>query len=95
MYSTHQTLRNHADSIHNYFEPLVLEILNESSSAQGFSDEELSDVACIALNSLPPKYIRHEVDLLYFSNDAEKQQMRDKARRAVQKAIRVVKLNTR
>jgi hypothetical protein len=34
--------------------------------------ELLVDVACVALNRLPPKYIRHEADFSFFLSDREK-----------------------
>ena len=34
--------------------------------------EQLADVACVALNRLPPRYIRHEVDLAFYLGDAER-----------------------
>jgi hypothetical protein len=34
--------------------------------------ELLADVACVALNRLPPRYIRHEVDYAFYVSDAER-----------------------
>ncbi len=36
------------------------------------SAELLADVACVALNRLPPRYIRHEVDLVFYLSDLER-----------------------
>lgn len=83
------------EPIHNYYEDLVFEALQHSDSANEMDEEEYSDIACIALNNLPAKYIRYEVDLLSYSNANEREIMREQARRAVQKATRVVKLNSR
>ena len=33
--------------------------------------ELLADVACVALNRLPPRYIRHEVDFVFYRSDRE------------------------
>lgn len=32
----------------------------------------LADVACVALNRLPPRYIRHEVDFAFYLTDKER-----------------------
>jgi hypothetical protein len=32
----------------------------------------LADVACVALNRLPPRYIRHIVDLSFYLTDRER-----------------------
>ncbi len=95
MYVTRLSNRPDADPIHNYYEDLVIEALNAKMSIEDINDEEFSDIVCLALNYLPPKYIRHEVDLIYFSNEGETHEMRKFAKHAVQKATRVVKLNTR
>jgi transposase len=34
--------------------------------------ELLVDVACVALNRLPPRYIRHEADFAFFLTDRER-----------------------
>ena len=34
--------------------------------------ELLADVACVALNRLPPRYIRHEVDYAFYLSDKER-----------------------
>lgn len=34
--------------------------------------ELLADVACVALNRLPPRYIRHEVDFAFYLSDKER-----------------------
>ena len=32
----------------------------------------LADVACVALNRLPPRYIRHEVDFAFYLSERER-----------------------
>ena len=37
------------------------------------ADENLlADIACVALNRLPPRYIRHEVDFAFYLTDKER-----------------------
>ena len=36
------------------------------------SEDLLVDVACVALNRLPPKYIRHEADFSFYLSDRER-----------------------
>ncbi|HEX4510703.1 MAG TPA: late competence development ComFB family protein, partial [Burkholderiaceae bacterium] len=47
------------------------------------SADMMADIACVALNRLPPRYIRHEVDLAFFQTDRE----RDEADRAIADAV--------
>lgn len=34
--------------------------------------ELLADIACVALNRLPPRYIRHEVDFSFYLSERER-----------------------
>ena len=36
------------------------------------SNDLLCDVACVALNRLPPRYIRHEVDFAFYLTEKER-----------------------
>ena len=60
-------------SINNYYERLVFERLQALMlEKEGTIDPEfLDDVACVALNRLPPRYVRHTVDLAFHMSDAE------------------------
>jgi Late competence development protein ComFB len=62
------------ESVHNYFEQAVFRKVSDSVALfPDFADnaEMLADVACVALNRLPPKYIRNQVDMNFFmDNDA-------------------------
>lgn len=78
------------DSIQNYYEPLVIETLAELTSGKEYSDDLLIDVVCVALNHLPPRYIRHEVDMIYYLSPIEAKEMRDKVKSAVEDALNYV-----
>lgn len=74
-------------SIHNYYERLVIEYLvsyvDEAQSDNNF----IADVACVALNRLPPRYIRHDVDTTFFLSPAELREINEKVAQAVLEAI--------
>ncbi|MFD2229973.1 late competence development ComFB family protein [Alkalimarinus sediminis] len=78
------------DSIQNYYEPLVIETLAELTRDKAFSDDLLIDVMCVALNHLPPRYIRHEVDMIYYLSPIEAKEMQDKVKKAVEGALAYV-----
>ncbi|UZE94907.1 late competence development ComFB family protein [Alkalimarinus alittae] len=78
------------DSIQNYYEPLVVEALAELTSGKAFDDDLLEDVVCVALNHLPPRYIRHEVDMVYYLSPIEAKEMQDKVVSAVEDALAYV-----
>jgi hypothetical protein len=61
------------DTIHNHHERAVTEAVRSFAAAYPHLDGELlSDIACVALNRLPPRYIRHEVDFAFYLTDKER-----------------------
>lgn len=85
------------DAIRNYYEHLIINYLMEEAAPKAkLSDEELlEDIACIALNNVPARYIRHEVDMAFFLTTAERTEMRNNVIRAVDNAIDLVQKNTK
>lgn len=62
-------------SVHNYRERAVFDAV--SKAAELFPDMAedpgiLADVACVALNRLQPRYIRHPVDYAFYLTDEER-----------------------
>jgi hypothetical protein len=62
-------------SIHNNHEKAVFACVQET--AEHFphvkdNRDMLADIACVALNRLPPRYIRHDVDFAFFQTDRER-----------------------
>ena len=62
------------DSIHNHHERSVFEAVKASSARFPHlaTPELLADIACVALNRLPPRYIRHEVDFAFYLTEKER-----------------------
>jgi len=50
----------------------------------------LCDVACVALNRLPPRYIRHEVDFSFYMTGGERQEIDNAINEAVTFAFQFV-----
>lgn len=73
------------EQMHNYYERLVLDAVN--ARRLELDDDSLVDIACIALNELPARYIRHEVDMAYFTDPAEIAAMHGRVARAVDLAV--------
>jgi len=79
------------DFIHNYYERLVLEeIFAQSMRVQEGDRDFLADVACVALNRMPPRYIRHDVDMTFFMSPQDIQEISNKVVQAVTDAINYV-----
>jgi hypothetical protein len=83
------------NEIHNWYEKMVREKLVQMTEDFSFGslevDEELlSDIACVALNRLPPKYFRHAVDMCFYLSEAEQNQMDVSVQVAIEEAIAYV-----
>lgn len=64
------------DQVHNYYERLVFEEVARRAQTPENSDctaDMLSDVACLALNRLPARYVRHDVDMMFYMTEPERQ----------------------
>ncbi len=80
------------DSIHNYYEPLVNKaIIKTMASSDGLDSDALEDVACVALNRLPARYVRHTVDMVYYMTTDERERMEAEVDEAVKAAFAFVK----
>ena len=61
------------EQVHNYFERLVFEdVVRLSQDHVDFSADMLADVACVALNRLPARYVRHDVDMMFYLTEQER-----------------------
>ncbi len=79
------------DFIHNYYERLVLEeILRQSHRVKEGDREFMADVACVALNRLPARYIRHDVDTTFFMSPKDREDTEEKITSAVTDALAYV-----
>ena len=60
-------------SIRNHHELLVFdEVLAEHPNHPELGADMLPDVACVALNRLPARYIRHAVDMAFYLTERER-----------------------
>lgn len=76
-------------SVHNVYERLVVEQIRQTlgfNSSENDSDY-LADVACVALNHLPPRYLRYEVDFLFYLSPQERAELEQKVAQAVNQAV--------
>lgn len=73
--------------IRNYYEPLVAEEILRLQLTNASNDYR-ADIMCLALNQLPAKYIRHEVDMAFYLPQSERLDMQMRAREAVERALR-------
>ncbi len=80
------------ESIHNYYETLVTEYIMNTLAKEGDIDQDfLEDVACLALNQLPARYVRHDVDMAFFLTTRERERMQSSIIEAVLDATRQVR----
>jgi Late competence development protein ComFB len=80
-------------SIHNHQEEGVKrEVMALAVRHPGVAADPdlLADVACIALNQLPARYIRHAIDLSFYQTEQERAKIEAQMRAAVEKAFQFV-----
>jgi len=77
------------ETIRNYYEHLVMQRIVETLGEEypAPDSEYLADVACVALNHLPPRYMRHEVDMAFYVSPQERAEIVTKVNDAVDFAI--------
>ena len=79
------------EQVHNYYERLVFEeLLYRSADHPGFTAEMLSDVACVALNRMPVRYVRHDVDLVFYMTERERLEIDQNMQSALEYAFNYV-----
>ncbi|MGV1720840.1 late competence development ComFB family protein [Vibrio furnissii] len=72
--------------VHNYMETLVGQVLAQDQYVDNYSNEQLADLACLALSQIRPIYIRHDVDFLSALPEARLVVLKKRAHTAVQAA---------
>ena len=78
------------DDVHNYYEHLVLDKIVELGLNKTRTSDYLADLCCLALNQVPPKYIRYEVDMAFFLGNYERSKMEKEVAIALKQAIGVL-----
>ena len=81
------------DGIYNYYERIVHEEVMDVLSAENadYKIDDAEDIACLALNQLPAKYVRHSIDTAFFLAEGECEDMNKAVKQAVKAAFERVK----
>lgn len=85
--NAHNDDYNDTGTVHNYYEHMVLEEIQHKLPDRRQEADLLADIACVALNHLPPRYIRHDVDMAFYLSPRDRIEMEQKVANAVQQAI--------
>jgi len=79
------------EQVHNYYERIVFEeVARLSVSYLDYTADMLADVACVALNRLPARYVRHDVDMMFYLTEYERRVIGDSLAEALSFAFRFV-----
>jgi HD-like signal output (HDOD) protein len=81
------------DGIYNYYERLVYDEVMRLLAKQNrlYSTDDAEDIACIALNQCPSRYVRHSVDTAFFMSENEREEMESIVSTVVNEAFDRVK----
>ncbi len=77
-------------SVHNYNDRLVYDQISRSITAEQENTNFIADVACVTLNRLPPRYVRHDVDMTFYLSPVELQNILNNIEKEVLAAIKFV-----
>ena len=82
-------------SIHNYYEHLVIDYIRTRvvPELENRNEDFFLDVACYALTKLPARYMRHEIDMAFYLDSKEREQIAREVDKAVQDAIKYIEKN--
>jgi hypothetical protein len=80
------------ESVHNYYERLVFEEISRAANSwpQPVAAGLLADIACVALNKLPARYIRNDANDAFFMSGDERETHRRLVMQAVERAFSYV-----
>jgi Late competence development protein ComFB len=84
-------------SVRNHNESAVYDTVQrhaERYPGLSHDPELLADVACVALNRLPPRYIRHQVDFVFYLSERERSENERQLLDAVEYAFGFVQART-
>jgi hypothetical protein len=84
------TVRNHNER--TVFD--AVQLLAPQYPGLAHDPELLADVACVALNRLAPRYIRHEVDFVFYLSERERSDSESQLGEAVKYAFGFVQART-
>ncbi|MFB1087054.1 late competence development ComFB family protein [Vibrio diabolicus] len=84
-----------SSGVHNYMETLVGQVLSLPQFVEQYDNEQLADIACLALIQLKPVYIRHDIDFLSSLPEQKLTQFKQSADIAVKNATEMVKEDRR
>lgn len=86
------------ESARNHQETLVFARVTQLAPSYlhlAWSEEMLVDAACLALNMLKPRYIRHSIDMMYHNSDADRVNEEAVVASAVAEAFKLVESGRR
>ena len=74
--------------VKNYYEIMVFSQLENEPQVKERGDKDYwADIACVALNKLPSRYIKHSIDASFYITPAERAQMELAVQKAISDAI--------
>lgn len=81
------------EMIHNHHErPVLAAVAAALPNYPAMADGDLlADIACVALNRMRPRYIRHGVDMAFYQTDRDRLQVEAEIAAAVTYAYEFVK----
>ena len=74
------------ETINNYYEQRVIAKIQDTLKKEDLDEDQLEDIACIALNQLPTRYVRSSAIMDFFLTSKDKEDMDMEVNDAIQQA---------
>jgi hypothetical protein len=75
------------NSIHNFYEAQVIRHVQAAYGGRHPDPDYLADLACVALNHLPPRYVRFDVDTIFYMTAQERAELERRIDQVVREAV--------
>jgi hypothetical protein len=75
------------DDIHNFYEKIVVEEIIKRKIDEQYNEDVMADFCCTVLNQLPPRYIRYDIDMVFYLPQKERMEMEERVQKAIDFAI--------
>lgn len=75
----------------NFCEKIVRDLILASPETDGLEADRLEDLYCLTLNGMPPRYVRHEADTVFYLTPDERADLEQRAVESMRKALQKVR----
>lgn len=84
-----------SEEVQNFTESLVEDVFEQQGVFERYDGDTVQDLFCLVLNQLPPRYLRHSVDVRINITPEEQQAINSEILEAIDQGLQVIRSNRR